>query len=115
NWYAKLRRQLQRADQENEIQGRDTLLLQVELGLRFLELMDLRDEPITVLWVLLGGLPIPDPRLTKFSELQKRILANARILLPFHSRFGWEDSLKAYADIPEHWRAYRVQADELER
>lgn len=115
NWYAKLLRRLKEEDSDNELRGREALLLQVELGIRLLELLDLRDEPLTVLWVLLSGLPIPDSRLLALDTSQKRMVANARMLLPFHSRFGWEDTLREYAAIPRHWRAYRVQGQHLER
>lgn len=115
NWYEKLRTKLQAADDAHELRGQGTTLLQVELGLRLLEKLDLRDEPVTVLWVLLSGLPIPDPRLKRFTVEQKRMVANARLLLPFHSRFGWEDALRDYSYVPEHWRAYQVNRENLDR
>jgi hypothetical protein len=115
NWHDKLRRHLQKADESNELRGQETGLLQVELGLRLLECLNLPDEPISVLWVLLSGLPIPDPRLNRFTVTQKRMVANARLLLPFHSRFGWEDALRDYGRLPEQWRAYQVQPENLDR
>ncbi len=114
-WQEKLVRQLKQRDEQKEISGQETLLLEVELGLRLLEQLDLLDEPITVLWVMLSGLPIPDPRLSRFSGEQKRMVANVRVLLTFHSRFRWEDALRDYAALPEQWRAYRVQAKDLDR
>jgi hypothetical protein len=115
SWYEKLRKQLKTSDQNKELRGQETLLLQVELGLRLLEKLNLADEPITVLWVVLSGLPIPHPTLLQLNETQKRMVANARILLPFFSRYAWEDALRDYAHIPVYWRAYQVEAKNLDR
>ena len=115
SWYKKLGKQLKKDDANQEIRGQETLLLRVELGLRLLERLELRDEVITVLWVLLSGLPIPDPRLEQLDKQQRLALANARVLLPFSGRFSWEAALRAYANIPKHWRSYDVQPEQFDR
>ena len=93
-WYLPLVQKLKEQDEDGVLKGKYRLLLQVELGLWLLEWLDLLDEPITVLWVLLSGLPIPDSRLIAFDKQQRRAIANARILLPFSGRFNWENALR---------------------
>ena len=63
-WYSPLVEQIKAQDADGALKGKDILLLRVELGLWLLERLELRDEAITVLWVLLSGLPIPDTRLS---------------------------------------------------
>ena len=84
------------------------LLFQVELGLRLLQNLNLRSEPINVLWVLLQGLPLPDDRIISLSSEQRHQLATARILLPFAGRFTWENALREYQKIPDTWRCYDI-------
>jgi hypothetical protein len=114
-WYLPLVQKLKEQDEDGVLKGKYRLLLQVELGLWLLEWLDLLDEPITMLWVLLSGLPIPDSRLIAFDKQQRHAIANARILLPFSGRFNWENALREYAQIPQPWRCYRVQPEELEK
>ena len=114
SWYSPLVEQIKAQDADGTLKGKYILLLQVELGLWLLERLDLRDEAITVLWVLLSGLPIPDTRLSTLDQQQRHIIANARILLPFSGRFNWENALRTYATIEEKWRSYRVHPDTLE-
>ncbi|MBE3558170.1 MAG: hypothetical protein IMW89_02970 [Ktedonobacteraceae bacterium] len=114
-WYIPLVQRLKDQDEDGILKGKYVLLLQVELGLWLLERLGLVDEPITVLWVLLSGLPIPDPRLDAFDKQQRHAIANARILLPFSGRFNWENALKEYATIPRAWRCYSVRPEELEK
>ncbi len=114
-WYCPLVEQIKAQDADEILKGKYTLLLQVELGLWLLERLDLRDEAITVLWVLLSGLPIPDTRLSILNKQQRHAIANARILLPFSGRFNWENALRTYATIEEKWRCYRVHPEELEK
>src|SRR3989442_5610302 len=114
-WYMSLVQILKDRDQDGMLKGKYVLLLQVELGLRLLERLGLLDEPITVLWVLLSGLPIPDPRLNAFDQLQRHTVANARILLPFSGRFNWEHALREYAMLPQIWRCYNVRPKDIEK
>ena len=79
-WHKSLKKGL---DEETALKGKTISLLQVELGLYLLERLNLRDEPVLVLWVLLNGLPIPNHRLRQLDNEQKRLLANGRMLLPF--------------------------------
>ena len=114
-WYGPLVEQIKAQDADGILKDKITLLLQVELGLWLLERLELRDEAITVLWVLLSGLPIPDARLSTLDKQQRHAIANARILLPFSGRFNWENALRTYATIEEKWRCYRVHPEELEK
>ncbi|GHO96301.1 hypothetical protein KSF_063490 [Reticulibacter mediterranei] len=115
HWYMSLVQILKDQDQGNTLKGKYVLLLQVELGLRLLERLGLLDEPITVLWVILSGLPIPDSRLHAFDQVQRHMIANARILLPFSGRFNWEHALREYASLPQIWRSYNVRPDDFEK
>ncbi len=114
-WYRPLIEQIKAQDANETLKGKHALLLQVELGLWLVERLELRDEAITVLWVLLSGLPIPDTRLSTLDKQQRHAIANARILLPFSGRFNWENALRTYATIEEKWRCYRVHPEELEK
>ena len=114
-WYHPLVQRLKELDEDGILSGKHILLVQVELGLWLLERLGLLDEPITVLWVLLSGLPIPDARLTALDQQQQRAIANARILLPFSGRFNWENALREYATILQAWRCYQVLPEDLEK
>lgn len=114
-WYGPLVDQMKAQDADGALQGQHSLLLQVELGLRLLERLTLHDEAITILWVLLSGLPIPDNRLCTLDKQQRHAIANARILLPFSGRFNWENALRTYATVAEKWRCYRVHPEKLEQ
>ena len=114
-WYGPLVEQIKAQDADETLKGKYVLLFQVELGLWLLERLELRDEAITVLWVLFSGLPIPDTRLRTLDKQQRHTIANARILLPFSGRFNWENALRTYTTIDEKWRCYRVHPEELEK
>jgi hypothetical protein len=114
-WHIPLVQRLKDQDEDGILKDKHVLLLQVELGLRLLERLGLVDEPITVLWVLLSGLPIPDTRLDTFDKQRRHAIANARILLPFSGRFNWENALREYAMIQPAWRCYSVRMEELEK
>lgn len=86
-----------------------TLLFQVELGLYLLEHLALRDEPISVLWAVLSGIPFP--RLATLDEKLQKEIAVARILLPFASRFGWEQALRDYVSLPKSLKIYEISKD----
>lgn len=105
-WYESLVKKIERADADEEIDD-PKLLVQVELGLRLLEIMELTDEPADVVWPLLSAMPIPDTRLEMLDGQQRRALANARVLLRF-GRFAWRDALLWYAKLPCHWRVYLI-------
>ncbi len=115
SWCEALAKDLQDNDEDGILVGKYVPLLRVELGLRLLERLNFVDEPITVLWVLLSGIPIPDNRLDALGERQRHALANTRILLPFSGRFNWENALREYADIPEPWRCYQVLPQDFEK
>jgi hypothetical protein len=82
------------------------LLFQVELGLYLLEVLDLLDEPISVLWAVLSGLPLP--RLGDLDTDQQQQIAVARFLLPFTGRFPWHEALLTYRSLPSILCAYTV-------
>lgn len=113
-WYMNLLARLQNQDKEKVLKNQCVLLLQIELGLRLIELLELSEEPITVLWVLLSDDPLPHPRLRALDAQQRHAIANARILLPFAGHFNWENALQTYASIGEEWRNYRVSSEKLE-
>jgi hypothetical protein len=115
SWCEALAKDLQDNDEDGILVGKYVPLLRVELGLRLLERLNFVDEPITVLWVLLSCIPIPDNRLDALSEQQRHALANARILLPFSGRFNWENALREYADITESWRCYQVLPQDFDK
>lgn len=114
-WHIQLEQDLRDKDEDDILAGKYVLLLRVELGLRLIERLQLLDEPITCVWVLLSGLPIPDVRLQGLSQEQQHFIANARLLLPFSGRFNWENALREYATIPTSWRCYQVLSDDLEK
>src|SRR6266851_5594013 len=114
-WYTNLLARLQYQDKEKVLKDQYAVLLRVELGLRLLELLQLTDEPITVLWAILSNNPLPHERLCALDARDRRAIANARILLPFSGHFNWENALQAYAAMNEQWRNYRVLPDELEK
>jgi hypothetical protein len=82
-------------------------LLQVELGLRLLELLELTDEPVEVVWCVLVGLPLPQFQRNQLDDSQRRILAKARVLLRF-GRFAWREALRWYSNQQARWRVYRI-------
>ena len=107
-WYTSLESRLEQADSLDELDHEDrVLLLKVELGLRLLEVLDLRTEPMHSLWHWITNLSIPDPRRQTFTGLQQQALANAPILLHF-GRFDWIDALKGYQKFTDQWRLYSI-------
>lgn len=93
------------------------LIAKVELGFELLDLLLLEDEPITVLWVILGGSHIRHPRFESLTDEQKRAIANARVLLPSYAgRLSWEESLRDYIrHIPLELRLYDFDIAWLEK
>src|SRR6266536_1077582 len=114
-WCEDLLRKLKDKDANEELKGKYKLTLQVELALRLIEQLRLRDEPITVIWGILSATPIRDNRILAFTAQQRHMIANARILLPFSGRTNWEHALRDYAAIPDQWRCYTVRAEDLDQ
>jgi hypothetical protein len=114
-WHVQLVKDLRDKDEDGILSGKYILLLRVELGLRLVERLQLLDEPITIVWVLLSGLPLPDARLQALSQQQQHFIANARLLLPFSGRFNWENALRVYTTIPASWRCYQVLPEDIEK
>jgi len=121
-WFRTMRTEVLEQNEDWENGTMDIgLVLRVELGLRLLERLadnhpQFNEEPITALWILLSGMPLPDPKLEYIDEHSdmSRMLANARLLVPFSGRFRWEDSLRKYAQIEDTRRAYRVEPRDLD-
>ena len=72
--------------------------------------MGFESEPLTVGWALLSRMPLYHPLFNTLSAEQRRMWANAALIVPLSSRFAWENALVKYAkDIPLHLRLYAVQ------
>ncbi len=91
------------------------VFVNVELTLTLLENLGLLDEPITVGWVVLSGTPMPNEKLNQLSPDQRRMVANARQIVPLDSRFAWEEALRQYARIPPAQRNYDIEAKLLDK
>lgn len=91
------------------------LLVDVELGLMLIQEIGLGDEPVSVLWVVLSGLALPDVRLARLSSSQRRAIANARVILAdYGSRFAWARDLRDYVALPDTARQYNFDPDHLD-
>jgi hypothetical protein len=91
------------------------LLVHVELTLSLAEHLQMDSEPLSVGWVLLSRMPLNHPLLNKLSPIQRRMRANAALIVPLSSRFGWESALIRYAkDIPDHIRLYQILPTRLD-
>lgn len=106
-WYESLTGRLERADKDEELETSErVLLLRVELGLRFLEVLGLQD-PVETVWLWLSNLEIPDTQRQAFTPDKQQAIANLPVLLRF-GRIDWLEALKAYQKIPAWWRCYLV-------
>jgi hypothetical protein len=84
--------------------------VEVQLGLRFMEYLQLWDEPIITLPSLLTLHDLP--AFQRFSEEQLTRMAWMRYrLLDFIGRQRWQDSLRSYAQLPEGARLYCVDSE----
>ncbi|MCC7206027.1 MAG: hypothetical protein IT323_01890 [Anaerolineae bacterium] len=87
-----------------------TRMAQVELTLTLARCLGLDSEPITIGWVLLSRMPLQHPVLERLTDEQRRMRANAAIIVPFSSRFAWEHALAQYAtEAPREQRLYAIQ------
>lgn len=90
------------------------LIANVEITLSLATRLGLDTEPLTVGWVLLSRMPVQHALLDALSPVQRRMCANAAIIVPLSSRFAWENALLQYREIaPEH-RLYAVQPTRLD-
>lgn len=85
------------------------LITYVELTLSLATRLGLETEPLTIGWVLLSRMPIHHPLLQRLTPEQRRMRANAALIVPLSSRFGWENALVRYAKAPSEARLYAVQ------
>ena len=106
-----------RLDELKESLGRakSELLLQVELSFALMELLGLDDEPVTVIWAILSGMPLRHSRLQNLDEMERRAIANTRQIVPFSGRFAWLRALRSYInDISPDWRNYDFATQNLD-
>ncbi len=108
DWYKPLAKQLNDAGFNPDTDDARQLL-QVELALRVLELLNLTDEPVEVLWGILVGLPLPRFQVNSLDGNQRQVLAKSRVLLQF-GRFAWREALERYSRLEAQWRVYQVNA-----
>jgi hypothetical protein len=71
-------------------------LAYVELTLFLARRLGLEAEPVTIGWVLLSKLSLHHILLNKLTSEQRRMQANAAIIVPLSSRFAWENALVQY-------------------
>ena len=90
------------------------LLLEVELILFLTEKLGIDDEPVTVGWVILSGMPIRHPRLQNLNSEKKRAIANARQIVLYSSRFHWLNTLQDYIKIHLDYRNYDFNPQDLD-
>lgn len=94
------------------LDGRDKarLLVHVELTLTLARQLGLEGEPVTIGWALLSRIPLQHVLLDRLTPQQRRMLANAALIVPLSSRVAWERTLARYAkEIPEKHQLYRIQ------
>jgi hypothetical protein len=114
SWWLPLKQHAEQSDIDLPRKATWRLLFQVELGLYLLEHLDLYDEPVTVLWIVLSGLPIEHQRLPRYGTNGYVPVATARALLPFAGRLAWENALYDYAKLPVDARAYDISIEREE-
>lgn len=116
SWWKELRKSLRAREGQDtqEIDGQEALLFKVELGLHLLERLGFTDEPISVLWIVLANPYLPHRTLWQLEPSQRGEIDRCRLLTGFTGRFEWERSLRAYAALPEHFRAFQVTGRPLE-
>jgi hypothetical protein len=102
--YKRLKRGLRQALNE----GDATLLIQVELTLYLAECLGLDAEPLSIGWVLLSRMPLNHPVLGHLSPIECRMLANAALIVPYSSRYAWENALLRYSKIAQEHRLYVI-------
>lgn len=85
------------------------LLVHVELTLSLATRLGLETEPLTIGWVLLSRMLLNHYLLNNLTPEQRRMRANAALIVPLSSRFAWENALVQYAKIPPQARLYAVQ------
>lgn len=93
------------------------LLVYVELTLFLAEQLGLECEPLTVGWVLLSHTPLYHPQLDRLTPVQRRMRANAAIIVPLSSRYAWESALAQYSKDDEalaHLRLYVIAPTRLD-
>jgi hypothetical protein len=109
-WYQSLRElMIHRLGGEAVNYSHDTLrrMVEVEFGLRLLELLGLTQEPVITVSDLLTLHRLP--RLHNFSDDEWRLISYARYRIPnYISRQRWRDDLREYALMPDRTKLYQV-------
>jgi pPIWI RE three-gene island domain Z len=104
-WCESLLQRIGQEDQSNELpENVPDLLVRVELMGCLIERLNYT-EPLLTGWILLTGHPFPEVFLQGLSDEQRKMLANARVLLHY-GKFGWKIALETYAALPAEWRYY---------
>jgi hypothetical protein len=106
-WYESLVDQLERADNAGDLDSSERiLLLKVEMGQRFFEVLG-RQDPVESIWLWLTNIEIPDAKSQTYTSEQQQALANIPVLIRF-GKYDWLEALKAYQQFPAWWRQYLI-------
>jgi len=98
-------------ENSKESEKKARLLVHVELTLFLAERLGLESEPLTVGWVLLSRMPLYHPQLKRLTPEQRRMRANASVIVPLSARYAWENVLVRYSnekEFPARLRLYAV-------
>lgn len=88
------------------------LAAHIELTLQLVDALGLDAEPITIGWVLLSRMPLYDSRLERLTPEQRRMWANASVIVPYRARYGWENAVTRYAKLPRaDLKLYRINPE----
>ncbi len=108
SWRNKLTRQLRACWSKTATPLNPGTLCEVELGLYVLSQLT-PEAPADALWVLLSGYPFPAPEMQGWSQVQQRMLFNARHLLTnFRGPYRWRRTLEQYRALDERLRGYDI-------
>jgi hypothetical protein len=87
-------------------------LLRVEIGLRLLEILGLEKGSVQTIWALNQGLNVPALTNLKLNLLQRKCLANFRVVIHRSSIRDWQNDFGIYAQYSEGWRLYKLSTDD---
>ncbi len=104
-WCEALLQRISNEDQRKELpENAPGLIIRVELMGCLIQRLNYT-EPLLTAWTLLTGYPLPEGFLQGLSDEQRKMLANARVLLHY-GKFGWKVALEEYATLSAEWRYY---------
>ena len=87
-------------------------LLRVEIGLRLLEVLGLEDRSILTVWALNQGLQVPAISKLHLDPVQRRWLANYRVVIHRSSLRDWQSDFGIYAQYVESLRLYALPTND---